>query len=400
VKQRDDLIFCITEMITLDDKISAEHLADTTHALSPPFYSWVAKYREDMRTYVHRRIMGTVSEDMIDPYGCKLVDEALTRRRKTAEAKAEAEFDGPTVRAQRLTALTTDLEQDLAHNKARIVAEGEVTLAAERAAITAVATVEINKYREEACIKTAEEKARLDEVAVTAVCRSSHLAAIKSTPLASNNKKKPKLGKRKANTLDLQTPSPVPLTDSDSEYAPSEVSKTSTTADKLPIAAITTNTSDGDHGSILTTPSSVPINNRMHTPGWVSTHEPAAIVTHPASTIPKSTPQPPTVPTEPALAAILAAITAVGGKVDAITNWVTALEMKPSRLYLDQIPSTEGGYAIKASYDAWDVPNAPDDAEMYDPARDKCDMVQMAKVCEAAVNKETYFDDLYKTLRD
>jgi hypothetical protein len=181
-KQHDHLISFISESITSGPEATAANLSDAVHGLSPSLYSWVSHYREDMRKYVRGKIAQTVNEDLIDPYGRELVDEALAHRRKTIEAEADAEFDRPTVRANRLAALTAELDRDLAHTKANIVAEGEAILAAERAAIAAAATDELNKYREEVRIKTVEEKARLDDVAVTAVRRSSRLAATKPTP--------------------------------------------------------------------------------------------------------------------------------------------------------------------------------------------------------------------------
>jgi hypothetical protein len=78
-----------------------------------------------------------------------------------------------------------------------MVAEGKALLLAECAAIATAAMMELNAYCKETRIKTVEEKARLDKVAVTAVHCLSRLSATKATPLTIMNKKKPRLGSKR-----------------------------------------------------------------------------------------------------------------------------------------------------------------------------------------------------------
>jgi hypothetical protein len=387
-EQRGSLIAYITDLITADTLISAENLSDAAHSLSPAFRDWVKKYGDIMRLYVRRSISEVVNEDLIDPYGRELLDEALACRRKTVEAEADAEFDGPAIKAQRVAAISAQIENDLTHTRANMVADGEALLVVERAAIAAAATIELNKFREGTRIKTAEEKARLEEVAITAVRRSSRIAAMKPTPLASNNNKKPKLGKRKANAFDLNPPSPIPNADSDSEYAPSEASEASHTADESP--------------EVLTAPSPFAAEPRAPTPSWLTTPEPPTKdETRPTSTTPKPTatlaPPPPPTTTDPVLAAILAAVTNTNSTVAALSDRVARLE-QPSTTngsYNDQV-LTAADYADKGAYDNYD----PVDAEMYDPAADDKTEDEAKQHLHDQVEQETYFDELYIMLRD
>jgi hypothetical protein len=108
--QRDLLISFITEMIINDMEMTADKLADAVYHLPPAYTTWVGKYQSRMRAYVRKSISKTVGEDMLDPYGRELLDEAITKRIKACETEADGSFHRDVIFAARLQTLTKELE--------------------------------------------------------------------------------------------------------------------------------------------------------------------------------------------------------------------------------------------------------------------------------------------------
>jgi hypothetical protein len=233
-----------------------------------------------MRAYIRKAISNTVGEDMLDPYRCKLLDEAITRRIKSCEAEADGSFNREIVFTARLKALNEELDRDMAASRASMVLAGETLLAKERAAINAAHEQELLTLRNTLKVQRAEEKDLSDSaIAASVAHHSSRLATrVSKTPTALNNKKKKVHigGKRKASALNLNTPSPEPDNNEESsseyEYAQSTTSEASHMADKSPMV----------EDKVLA-PSS--INKNDHTPtlgGWFTTPEPLTPTLAPA----------------------------------------------------------------------------------------------------------------------
>jgi hypothetical protein len=386
-KQCNLLITYITELITLDEKVTAKELADSTHALAPDFVSWAAKYREEMWTYVCNSIAHTTTEDLVDPYGWEVLDEAISHCVQACEAEAEASFDRPTVFAARLAELMAELDRDMAKSCTSMVMAGTALLNKEREAITAKHECELLTLHNSLKLQWAEEKDRSDSTIAASVVRHSSCLStrVPKTPIALNNKKKVRIGtKQKVSALDLNTPTPEPEEGSEYEYAKSTASEASLTADKSPMAE-----------DEVIAPSPVNRNEHMPTLGrWFTTPEPPAPIAQPESTTPKPT------TTDPILLALQTLTSAVGdlkSGIASIAQHVDNIESgkacpwgRDTLEYSEQDVPTAEDYTAKEYHDNLDFP-------MYQDGDNNNDYLK--KLIERQSKDDTIYDQLHRVFR-